>query len=769
MSPFSVSAFRHLFGAQITSLVGTGLTTVALSLLAYDLAGQNAGLVLGSVLTFKMVAYLLIAPVAGGLAHRVPRRIYLVALDVVRAAIVLCLPFVDQIWQIFVLVFVINAASAAFTPVFQAIIPELLDDEETYTKGLSYARFAYDLENLASPALAAVLLFVWQFDSLFLVNGVTFLLSAILIVTATIPKPAQTDRVGGIYENTLFGVVAYLKTPRLRGLLAVYFAVSCVGAMIIVNTVVLTQSVLGGSDMMTTAFLACAGAGSMIAAFLIPRIIDRLGERRLMLSGVFLAALAMLIGGTASMTELGPHVDLNGVTSQNQSFDLKHASNRNVRSDHNLVSDLNEHPNTNQDHAATLGSAREIAQGQPAASHLQLALDHAAEAYLKPSSDHPETASQNAESVSPTAASQKSPSDHPAPAYLKPVSDRTAFTDAKSALYRPAAASQNAAPDHTAAPFLKPGPDRTGTEDQTSTLDQTDAAHQNAASDYHAATYLTPGSDRAEAADQTSTLDQAKAASSNAASDYPATTYPTPGSDRAEEADQTSALDQLKEARPKTASGRSQNVLSVLFYAALWAIAGAGTTFAQTPGGRLVQRSAAPGDRSAFFAANFALSHGGWLVAYAVVGWVGGLLDLSVAFWVSGGLALFGGALALRAWPANDPTVIHHSHPGFWHDHPHDHTDPHHSHGHVDPDADADADADGRAPDSTHATAHTLNAPHQESSAISTAKAADHAHDHATDDPRHRHKHFHPPVTHQHRFVIDSHHSRWPVESGDQV
>ena len=727
MSPFSVSAFRHLFGAQITSLVGTGLTTVALSLLAYDLAGQNAGLVLGSVLTLKMVAYLLIAPVAGGLAHRVPRRIYLVALDVVRAAIVLCLPFVDQIWQIFVLVFVINAASAAFTPVFQAIIPELLDDEETYTKGLSYARFAYDLENLASPALAAVLLFVWQFDSLFLVNGVTFLLSAILIVTATIPKPAQTDRVGGVYENTLFGVVAYLKTPRLRGLLAVYFAVSCVGAMIIVNTVVLTQSVLGGSDMMTTAFLACAGAGSMIAAFLIPRIIDRLGERRLMLSGVFLAAVAMLIGGTASMTGLGTHVDLNGITSQNQSFHLNHASNRDVHSDRNLGSGLNARPPTNQDHTATLGSARDLAQGHPAASHLKPALDHAAASYLKPTSDHPETAYQHAASVSPAAASQKSPSDHPAPAYLKPVSDRTAFTDAKSALYRPAAASQNAAPDHSAAPFLKPGSVRTGAAGQTSTLDKTDAAPQNAASDNLAATYPTPGPDRAETADQTSKLDQAKAAPQ------------------------------------KTASDRSQNVLSALFYAALWAIAGAGTTFAQTPGGRLVQRSAAPGDRSAFFAANFALSHGGWLIAYAVVGWVGGLLDLSVAFWVSGGLAFLGGALALRAWPANDPTVIHHSHPGFWHDHPHDHTDPHHSHGHV------GADADGRVPDSTHAPAHTRNAPYQESSAISITKASDHAHDDATDDPRHRHKHFHPPVTHQHRFVIDSHHSRWPVESGDQV
>ena len=35
--------YRHLFFAQVIALVGTGLATVALGLLAYDLAGANAG------------------------------------------------------------------------------------------------------------------------------------------------------------------------------------------------------------------------------------------------------------------------------------------------------------------------------------------------------------------------------------------------------------------------------------------------------------------------------------------------------------------------------------------------------------------------------------------------------------------------------------------------------------------------------------------------------------------------------------------------------
>ena len=66
--------YRHLFLAQIVALLGTGLATVALGLLAYDLAGENAAMVLGTVFTIKMVAYVGVAPVAGAFADRVNRR-----------------------------------------------------------------------------------------------------------------------------------------------------------------------------------------------------------------------------------------------------------------------------------------------------------------------------------------------------------------------------------------------------------------------------------------------------------------------------------------------------------------------------------------------------------------------------------------------------------------------------------------------------------------------------------------------------------------------
>ena len=230
--------YRHLFFAQVLALVGTGLATVALGLLAYDLAGANAGAVLGTALAIKMLAYIGVAPVAAAFAERLPRRTMLVALDVARAGVALMLPFVTQVWQVYVLIFVLQACSAAFTPTFQATIPDVLPDEKDYTRALSLSRLAYDMESLASPALAALLLTVMSYHQLFVGTVLGFLASAVLVVSVALPKAAVPPR-RGIYERTTRGLRIVLATPRLQGLLALNLAIAAGSAMVIVNTVVL--------------------------------------------------------------------------------------------------------------------------------------------------------------------------------------------------------------------------------------------------------------------------------------------------------------------------------------------------------------------------------------------------------------------------------------------------------------------------------------------------------------------------------------------------
>jgi H+ antiporter protein len=285
--------YRHLFAAQVVALLGTGLATVALGLLAYDLAGDNAAMVLGTVFTIKMVAYVGIAPIAGAFANRVNRRALLVALDLVRAGVALCLPFVTDVWQVYVLIFVLQSASAAFTPTFQATIPDVLPDEARYTRALSLSRLAYDLENIASPMLAGLLLAVMSYSALFLGTVVGFAASAALVVSVLLPSP-KPSQPRGIYDRTTRGIRIYLATPRLRGLLALNMAAAAAGAMVLVNSIVLVRSTLGLDASALAWTLFAFGAGSMMAALLLPKLLDTMPDRPVMVGGAALMVLTLL-------------------------------------------------------------------------------------------------------------------------------------------------------------------------------------------------------------------------------------------------------------------------------------------------------------------------------------------------------------------------------------------------------------------------------------------------------------------------------------------
>lgn len=290
-SVFRNRSYRHLFLAQVIALVGTGLATVALGLLAFDLAGDKAGTVLGTALAIKMIAYIGVAPIASAFAERLPRRATLVSLDLVRAAVAISLPFVTQIWQIYILIFVLQSASAAFTPTFQATIPDVLPEEEEYTKALSLSPLAYDLESVVSPMLAAALVSVISFHMLFAGTSIGFIGSALLVVSVVLPK-AKLSPPRGIYYRTTKGIQAYLATPRLRGLLALNLAVAAASAMVIVNTVVYVQAKFGLTQTQTAWALAAFGGGSMAAAFILPGLLKSIPDRTAMLSG----ASALVIG-----------------------------------------------------------------------------------------------------------------------------------------------------------------------------------------------------------------------------------------------------------------------------------------------------------------------------------------------------------------------------------------------------------------------------------------------------------------------------------------
>ena len=307
--------YRHLFLAQVVSLAGTGLATVALGLLAYDLAGARAGGVLGTALAIKMVAYVVVAPLAAAAVVRLPRRWVMVGSDVLRVAVALTLPFVGQVWQVYLLIFVLQAASATFTPTFQAAIPQVLPDEDDYTEALSLSRLADDLEAVLSPMLAAALLLVVSSSTLFFGTALGFAGSALLVLSTTLPRhvrAAGARAVEGEGEGAVddgpempfgrrarHGLTLFVRSRALRPVLALNLAVAAGGAFVLVQTVVIVRSVFGQGADVVAVLLAVNGAGSMLAAIALPRVLRTMPERRVMLAGAVLLTVATALAPLA--------------------------------------------------------------------------------------------------------------------------------------------------------------------------------------------------------------------------------------------------------------------------------------------------------------------------------------------------------------------------------------------------------------------------------------------------------------------------------------
>ncbi|QKJ18368.1 MFS transporter [Microbacterium hominis] len=293
--------YRSLFAAQVIALVGTGLLTVALGLLAFDLAGADAGLVLGTALTIKMVAYVGAAPLVAALVDRLPRKAVLVGADLVRLIAALMLPFVTETWQIYTLVFVLQCASAMFTPAFQSLIPSVLPEARDYTRALALSRLAYDLEALLSPVLAAALLLVLAPTNLFLGTALGFAVSAILVLVTALPARDAAAAPSSFWRRLPAGVRVFLRTPSLWFLMCANLVVAAGAALVLVDSVVYVKAALALGDAALALTFGAYGAGSLLVAFAIPRVVDRVGVRATMTAGIVVVTVGLLAAVAVSV------------------------------------------------------------------------------------------------------------------------------------------------------------------------------------------------------------------------------------------------------------------------------------------------------------------------------------------------------------------------------------------------------------------------------------------------------------------------------------
>ena len=289
---FNIPAFRTLFTAQIIALIGTGLTTIALALLAFELAGEEASIVLGTALAIKMIAYVFISPVITGLVGNKRLKHYLILFDVLRALFVMLLFFVTSIWEIYVLIFCLQSLSAGFTPIYQSVISDILKDDRLFIKGASLSRIAYNLENILSPTFAILILAFINYTSFFIANTICFVLSAILILITSFPEVNTNNKdMSPIWKKAISGIILFLKNRNLLAILSLNLVIAITGAMVLVNSVTIIQGFFGLSENKLAIAMLFYGTGAMLSAIIVFKNSGSSNYKRTMLSGAFLTSL----------------------------------------------------------------------------------------------------------------------------------------------------------------------------------------------------------------------------------------------------------------------------------------------------------------------------------------------------------------------------------------------------------------------------------------------------------------------------------------------
>lgn len=289
--------FARLYLAQTTNLFGDALLWVALALLAFEMANENAAAVLGTALTLRVTAFVLFSPLAGALADKLSRRAIMVTALLARMVIIGLMALVTDPWQVYALMFALNSFTAFFTPTYQATIPVVTGKDE-YRQAIALSGATFEMLGVLGPGIAGGMAALLGGRNLFWAAAVTLLTSAILILTVRARLEANRDTDSAISTTTWSdvkeGTTRLWRDAVTRYGLALELVASVAGAWILVNTVVLVKSGLGLGDVHYGWVMAAFGGGATLAALALGALDKRLPRTTFMLIGALTITLAVL-------------------------------------------------------------------------------------------------------------------------------------------------------------------------------------------------------------------------------------------------------------------------------------------------------------------------------------------------------------------------------------------------------------------------------------------------------------------------------------------
>lgn len=296
------STFTRLYLAQTISLFGDALTWLGLALLAFELAGKDSAVVLSVALTLRVTAFVILSPIAGAIADRLDRKLILVITHIARMMIVGAMPFVNAVWQIYVLVFALNVFNAFFTPTYQATIP-LVTGKAEYAQAIALSAATYQLLGVLGPGIAGSVSAWIGARQIFFLDAISFLIAAVLIFT--LPSQLRVKQnediekspkgaIAKIISDVKEGTTRLFANAFIRYALLLQLVASIAGAQILVNTVGYIKGTLKLSSLEYGWVMAAFGIGATIAAVTVGAINQKWERTVVVLFGAVLITSAIL-------------------------------------------------------------------------------------------------------------------------------------------------------------------------------------------------------------------------------------------------------------------------------------------------------------------------------------------------------------------------------------------------------------------------------------------------------------------------------------------
>ena len=280
--------------------MGDWFDTIALYTIILNLTGSGRDV--GLLLVARFVPSFLCGPLSGVVADRLSRRTIMIVTDVLRAVVVLGFLFVrraDQIWIIYVLTVLQLGLSTFFEPAKTAVIPSIVSDRELVAAN-AISSVTWSIMLTLGAAIGGVITGWWGTNAAFILDALSYLLSAWLIFTVRLPKRPPRERQKLSFAKAI-GITDTLEGARyVKDRLRV-FALLMVKPAWGLGGGILTLLAVFGERIFPVGKSAATGIGVLFAARGIgtavgPIVARRMageGDRRMQIS----IGIAFLIGG----------------------------------------------------------------------------------------------------------------------------------------------------------------------------------------------------------------------------------------------------------------------------------------------------------------------------------------------------------------------------------------------------------------------------------------------------------------------------------------